>query len=274
MTASGPSQMGALMEPFAALEDPRVERARVHSLLAMVTSALCGVIGGAESWGEIAECGRAKADWFASFLDLPTGIPSHDTLGRVFAQLDAAQFEACFAEWMPAEWMPAVAAVLPVVPLDVQEGVALDGKTLRRSHDRRGTGKATRQLVSAWATANQLVLAQVAVDEQSTAITAFPRLLQQLARTGCLVTIDAMGCQTAIAEPVREQEADSVLALKENQEHLDEEVVASFTRARASGFAEFPADAWSHWRQVGQGHGRLEIRDHWGDRRIRPCWPL
>ncbi len=144
-----------------------------------------------------------------------------------------------------------------------QDAAALDGKTLRRSHDRRGTGKAALHLVSAWATANQLVLAQVAVDEQSNEITAFPRLLQQLARTGCLVTIDAMGCQTAIAAQGREQEADYVLALTENQEPLYEEVVASFTLARASGFAEFPADAWSHWRQVGKGHGRLEIRDHW-----------
>ncbi len=236
--------MGALLEHFAGLEDPRVERARAHGLLAIVTMALCAVICGAESWVEIAEFGRTKADWFAAFLDLPNGIPSHDTFGRVFAQLDAAQFEACFADWMQA-----VTAVLPT------QVIALDGKTLRRSHD-RGAGKAALHLVSAWATANQLVLAQVAVDDKSNEITAFPQVLRQLALTGCLVTIDAMGCQTAIAEQVLEQEADYVLALKEHQEDLYDAVVDSFTLARASGFAGFAPDRWSSARQVGKGHGR------------------
>jgi hypothetical protein len=131
--------MGGLVEHFAELEDPRVERAKRHSLLAVITIALCGVICGAESWVEIEQFGHAKADWFATFLDLPQGIPSHDTFGRVFARLDAKQFEACFAEWMQA-----VAAALPA------QVIALDGKTLRRSHDRTA-GKAALHLVSAWA---------------------------------------------------------------------------------------------------------------------------
>lgn len=257
-------QMGALLEHFAALEDPRVERARLHALLGIVTIALCGVICGAESWVEIAEFGRIKADWFATFLDLPHGIPAHDTFGRVFAHLDAAQFEACFAAWMQA-----VAEVLPLEPLEplpvapAGAGViALDGKTLRRSHD-RGAGKAALHLVSAWASANRLVLAQVAVDDKSNEITAFPQLLRQLDLKGCLVTIDAMGCQTTIAARIQEQEADYVLALKGNQPELYEAVADSFALAQRSGFAEHPADTWSTWRQVNKGHGRLEVREHW-----------
>jgi predicted transposase YbfD/YdcC len=245
------SQMRSLVEQFADLDDPRVERAQRHSLLAVVLIALCGVICGADSWVEIAQFGQAKADWFATFLDLPHGMPSHDTFGRVFARLDAQQFEACFAAWMRT-----VAAVLPA------QVMALDGKTVRRSHD-RGAGKPALHLVSAWASANRLVLAQVAVDDHSNEITALPVLLRQLAVTGCLVTIDAMGCQVELAEQILEQQGDYVLALKDNQPTLFEEVIDTFTLARASGFAEYASSVWDHARQVDKGHGRLEIREHW-----------
>lgn len=243
--------MPSLVEHFAALADPRVERAKRHSLLAVVTIALCGVICGAESWVEIEQFGHAKAGWFKTFLDLPHGIPSHDTFGRVFARLDARAFEACFAQWMQA-----VAGVLPA------QVIALDGKTVRRSHD-RGAGKAALHLVSAWASANRLVLAQVALDDKSNEITAFPQLLRQLALSGCIVTIDAMGCQCEIAAQIRAQGADFVLALKDNQATLCEEVQDSFTLARASRFAEFAPADHDHLRQVHKGHGRLEIREHW-----------
>lgn len=243
--------MQGLVEHFAALEDPRVERAKRHSLLAVVTIALCGVICGAESWGEIAQFGQAKADWFKTFLDLPQGIPSHDTFGRLFARLDARVFEVCFAEWMQA-----VAGVLPA------QVIAVDGKTVRRSHD-RGVGKGALHLGSAWATANRLVLAQVAVDDKSNEITAFPLLLRQLALSGCIVTLDAMGCQREVAAQIVAQGADYVLALKENQPTLLEEVQDSFTLARASGFAEFARADWDQLRQISKGHGRLEVREHW-----------
>lgn len=246
-----PSQVRSLVELFAGLEDPRVARAQRHSLLAMVTIALCGVICGAESWVEIAEFGQAKAAWFATFLDLPNGIPSHDTFGRVFARLDAQQFEACFAAWMQA-----VAGVLPA------QVIALDGKTVRRSHD-RANGKAALHLVSAWASANRLVLAQVAVDDHSNEITALPVLLRQLAVSGCVVTIDAMGCQVVLAEQILAQEGDYVLALKDNQPTLYEEVVDTFALARANGFADYAPGVWTTWRHVHKGHGRLEVRDHW-----------
>lgn len=239
------------MEHFAGLEDPRVARAQRHPLLSVVALALCGVICGAESWVEIEQFAQAKAEWFATFLDLPNGIPSHDTFGRVFAHLEAQQFEAGFAAWMRA-----VAAVLPT------QVIALDGKTLRGSHD-RGAGKAALHLVSAWATANRLVLAQVAVDSKSNEITALPLLLRQLAISGCLVTIDAMGCQRAIAAQIVEQGADYVLALKDNQQNLREEVANTFTLLRASRFTELAPTAWSQWRQVNHGHGRGERRAHW-----------
>jgi predicted transposase YbfD/YdcC len=250
MAARTKRGVGAVLEHFVDLDDPRVARAQRHSLLAIVTIALCGVICGADSWVEIAEFGRIKAEWFATFLDLPHGIPAHDTFGRVFALLDAAQFEACFAAWMQA--------VAEVLPLEV---IALDGKTLRGSHD-RGAGKAALHLVSAWASANRLVLAQLAVDDKSNEITAFPQVLRQLALSGCLVTIDALGCQRESAAQILEQEADYVLALKDHQPNLLEEVANSFTLLRASRFAELAPARWSHWRQVGKGHGRVEMREH------------
>jgi predicted transposase YbfD/YdcC len=205
------------------------------------------VICGAEGWVEIEEFGKAKQAWFTELLQLPNGIPSHDTFGRVFALMDPKQFEASFLHWVQG-----ISTAVPGV-------IAIDGKTLRRSHD-HAAGKKALHLVSAWAVENRLVLAQVATEEKSNEITAIPVLLRQLALAGCIVTIDAMGTQTKIAEQIIEQEGEYALALKDNQGDLYEEVQATFALAEQEAFANVQAE--SH-RCVEKGHGRLEIREYW-----------
>ena len=229
---------------FADLVDPRVARTRLHPLRSVVAIALCGVICGADSWGEVAAFGEARRAWLATWLELPGGIPCHDTFGRVFAALDPAAFEACFASWVGA-----------VAAATGGQVVAIDGKVLRGSHD-RGAGRGALDLVSAWASSNRLVLAQVAVAEGSNEIPAIPALLRLLALRGCIVTIDAIGCQTAIARAIRAQGADYVLALKENQGTLFTAVEAAFADLSAGTMAYRHA---AH-REVGKGHGRLEVR--------------
>ena len=177
---------------FANLTDPRLHRRRRHQLLDIIAIAICGVICGCKSWGEIAVYGRKKADWLQTFLELPGGLPSKDTFRRVFARIKPAAFQSCFRGWMQA-----LATTLGV------KQIAIDGKTVRRSHD-RGAGKSALHLVSAWATANHLTLGQVAVSDKSNEITAIPRLLELLDLSGAVVTIDAMGCQKDIARKVRE----------------------------------------------------------------------
>ncbi len=238
----------SLAEHFASLEDPRLDRTKLHPLLSIITIAICAVIAGADTWDEIAEFGQSKADWFKSFLALPHGIPSHDTFNRVFAALEPRQFRTCFVNWMQT-----IAGVLPA------QVIALDGKTVRRSHD-RSAGKKAIHMVSAWASANRLVLAQVKVEDKSNEITALPELLQQLAVAGCIVTIDAMGCQREIAKQIIRQEGDYVLALKENQGTLYQDVKDNFNQAKASGFEQMKYD---HAETVDKGHGRIEIRRHW-----------
>lgn len=233
---------------FGDLTDPRVERTRRHALLDIVTLALCGVICGAESWVEIEEFGKVKQGWFRQFLALPHGIPSHDTFGRVFAALDPEQFGQGFGVWMAA-----------IAEHTAGQVVALDGKTLRRSHD-RSNGKAALHLVSAWASSNRLVLAQVAIDDHSNEITALPVLLDLLTLDSCVVTIDAMGCQRAIAQHIRERGADYVLGLKGNQGRLHQEVIELFAQAQATGFAGVAHD---YHRSVDKGHGRIEVRQCW-----------
>jgi predicted transposase YbfD/YdcC len=237
-----------LYEHFATLEDPRVERTKHHQLLAIITIALCAVICGADTWVDREEFGKAKRAWFETFLELPNGIPSHDTFGRVFARLDPEQFQACFLSW--------VQAINTVVPA---QQIAIDGKTARRSHN-RAAGKAAIQMVSAWASETHLVLAQRHVDEHSNEQTALPRLLEQLDLAGCIVSIDAMGCLPKIAKQIKEQDGEYVLALKGNQGTLYQDVVDLFADALSTEGADLLHDCH---HTVDKGHGRLERRQYW-----------
>jgi predicted transposase YbfD/YdcC len=230
---------------FADLADPRVDRTKLHHLLDIIAIALLGVICGADSWTEIEAFGQAKEAWLRGFLALPHGIPSHDTFGRIFAALNPAQFERSFTRWVAALEERTDGRV-----------IALDGKTLRGSHD-RAAGRPPLHLVSAWASANRLVLAQVAVDSKSNEITALPVLLEALDVRQSVVTIDAMGCQTVLAAGIVRQGGDYVFALKGNQGDLHQGVHDAFALAAADGFAEIAHD----WVEtVEQGHGRIETR--------------
>ena len=234
---------------FAEIEDPRVERTRRHELLDIIVIAICAVICSADDWVDVESWGNAKLEWLRQQgLALPNGIPSHDTFGDVFGRLRPEQFETSFLRWVQA-----------VMGASGGKVVAIDGKTLRRSHDRR-LGKSAIHLVSAWASANHLLLGQVKVDEKSNEITAIPALLAMLTLGGAIVTIDAIGTQTEIARAIVDQGADYVLAVKENQGHLYEDVVATFQEAEARQFEHVPH---TYAKTTNKGHGRVEIRECW-----------
>lgn len=238
----------SISEHFAGLEDPRAKHLNDHKLIDIIIIAICAVICGAEGWTDVELFGNERQDWLRQFLELEHGTPSHDTFGRVFARLDPLQFEQGFLSW--------VAAVFTVTAGEV---VAIDGKTVRRSHD-RSNGQEAIHVVSAWATANHLVLGQRKVDEKSNEITAIPELLELLVLNGCIVTIDAMGCQTEIAEQIVGQGADYVLAVKENQPHLLEDITFFFDLSEQNDFAK--VDHTYH-RTANGGHGRVEVRECW-----------
>jgi len=233
----------SLVGHFAVLEDPRDDTTRRHLLIDMIVIAIAATLCSADGWVQIAQFGRAKEAWLRRFLELPHGIPSHDTFGRVFSLLQPAASAQCFRAW--------VASIRRVIPGEV---IAIDGKTLRRSHD-RAKGLAALHLVSAWASANRVVLGQVATEAKSNEITAIPALLELLTLTGCIVTIDAMGCQTKIAEQIIAQDGDYVLALKGNQETLATEVEEAFIDADARDFTGTETDVVE---TVERGHGRGE----------------
>lgn len=233
---------------FSKLEDPRAEHLVDHKLIDIIIIAICAVISGAETWTDIALFGQEREEWLRQFLELPNGTPSHDTLGRVFSLLDPEQFEQCFRRW--------VASVFEATEGEV---VAIDGKTIRRSHD-RSCGQEALHLVTAWATSNHLVLGQRKVDEKSNEITAIPELLEVLRLKGCIVTIDAMGTQTEIAERIIQQEANYVLPVKENQAHLLEDVELFFRLAEQNDFSKVDH---TYAEMVNKGHGRIEKRQCW-----------
>jgi predicted transposase YbfD/YdcC len=231
-----------VLDYFAPLKDPRIERTKRHQLLDIIVIALCGIICGAESWVEIVEFGKAKLAWLKQVLPLPNGIPSHDTFGRVFARLDPQAFQACFLQWVQA-----------MSDRTHGEIVAIDGKTLRRSFD-RARHQSPLHLVSAWACQNRLVLGQCKTDDHSNEITAIPHLLQLLDLTGCVVTVDALGTQKTIAQAITTAQADYVLALKGNHETAFEEVRT---------FLDDWAPTHPPVETVEKDHGRLEVRRYW-----------
>ena len=238
----------ALMAYFAKVPDPRIARSRLHSLSSILVMSLCAVVCGAESFVGVEQFALGKEEWLKTFLDLPNGVPSHDTIGRVLSALNPAALADAFRAWVAA-----------VATLTKGEVVAIDGKTLRRSFRVAGSS-AFVHMVSAWATANRIVLGQVKTEEKSNEITAIPRLLKLLEISGCLVTIDAMGCQKEIAKEIIDARADYLLAVKDNQPSLCEAITDVFEGARLDPAALATMDF--HQTQD-KGHGRIEVRRCW-----------
>jgi predicted transposase YbfD/YdcC len=232
-----------LLDHFAPLEDPRLDRTKHHPLPNLIFIAVCATLCGANDFVAMEKFGHAKRDWLERFLDLSGGIPSHDTFGRVFAALDQEQFLACFTSWVQS-----------VQQLTDGRLIAIDGKTARASLD-RAAGKSPLHVVSAWAAENHLVLGQVAVADESNEIPAIPVLLELLELHGAIVTLDAMGCQKEIAAKIRAGGGDYVLAVKGNQEHLHEDILAAFT-----DLDEHPRRKVSVSETQDKGHGREETR--------------
>ena len=242
------SPVGAIGKHFSKVSDPRIERTKRHKLLDIICIAICAVICGADNWVEVENFGQQKLVWLRTFLELPNGIPSHDTFGRVFALMNPEEFQKSFLEW-----------VQTVSRLTQGQVIAIDGKQLRGSHD-QSSGKRAIYMVSAWAEANHLVIGQQKVDDKSNEITAIPELLKKLEVSGCIVTIDAMGTQTKIARLIVEAEADYILAVKENQGKLYQDISALFDYDRRINFEQAP---YEYAKTVGKDHGRIEVRHCW-----------
>ncbi len=241
-----------ITEHFGTVTDPRKSNSR-HKLMDIIAIAICSVICGAEAWEHMEDFGEAKLDWLKDFLELPHGVPSPDTFARVFAALDPEEFRHSFTSWVQA-----------ISRLTKGQVIAIDGKTLRRSHDHEA-GKKAIHMVSAWACSNQIVLGQLKTEEKSNEITAIPKLLQTLAIEGCIVTIDAMGCQKDIARSIKDGGADYVLALKGNQGGFHDDAVYFFKDHLDNHTFK---DVDYHETTDG-GHGRVEVRRHWVSDRVQ-----
>jgi len=237
--------LGPLIFYFSDVEDPRSDNKR-HLLLDIIVIAICGAICGADTWTDVELFGQAKERWFRTFLELPHGIPSHDTFSRVFALIDAEQFQASFRNWIAA-----------VEERTKGEIIALDGKQLRRSHD-RAEGQKAIYMVSAWASENSMVLGQRKVDDRSNEITAVPQLLEMLEVAGCIVTTDAMHCQVETAKKVIENDADYVFVVKDNQPRLLEAIQGLFDDPDEMRWVDTDYD-----RTTDGNHGRIETRQCW-----------
>ncbi len=230
---------------FGELKDPRIERSKLDKLIDIVTITICAVISGADSWVDIELYGKTKCKWLKKFLELANGIPSHDTFARVFARLDPQQLQQCFLRWIKS-----------ISQQFSGEVIAIDGKTLRHSYD-SSHDKPAIHMVSAWVSANRLILGQVKVDSKSNEITAIPKLLKVLCLKGCIVTLDAMGCQREVVTQIATQEADYVITLKKNQASLYERVEATFKQALKK---DWTGGSHTDYKVKEQEHGREETR--------------
>lgn len=256
-----------LIECFEGLPDPRLDRTRRHKLVDILTIGLCSLLTGGENFTDMEFYGRLKQDWLRTFLELPNGIPSHDTINRVFCAIDPHAFLDCFVQWVQG-----------ICPTLHDETVAIDGKALRHALNE---GDSIPYIVSAWASDAGLVLGQVKVNEKSNEITAVPELLDALYLKGCIVTLDAMGCQKEIAAHIIEKQADYVLALKGNHATVHEEVTAFFTDAVlpcAIQCADTAVqDKMDFFQTSEKAHGRMETRRYWHSADIdwfedKPLW--
>jgi predicted transposase YbfD/YdcC len=239
------SQVGALKKYFTALKDPRVRHRSKHRLIDIIAIALCGVIANCDGWTDIVDFAQSRSAWFKRFLKLPNGIPAHDTFERVFANIDPAVFNRCCIAWLRD-----VSALVGLGHL------AIDGKTLRGS---ASSQLGPLHLVSAWATEAKLSLGEVAVEGKSNEIKAIPELLKLLDLNGALVTIDAIGCQKAIAQQIVDKGGDYLLTVKGNQEHLLEDIQATVTKALDD---ELPNHQVATVTTTAEGHGRIEQRTY------------
>jgi predicted transposase YbfD/YdcC len=236
----------SIIEHFSILPDPRVHvKKNEHKLIDIIVIAVCAVISGADNWTEIEEYGNAKKDWFATFLELPNGIPSHDTFNRVFSLINPDEFQRCFLGWIQA-----------AANITKGQVIALDGKTLRRSYDKK-SNKAAIHMVSAWASKSRLVLGQVKTEEKSNEITAIPELLDLLEIEGCIVTIDAMGCQKKITQKIVDRGGDYAIAVKGSQPGLFQAIDNLFGNATIE---ELESSRFDFYRSENTDHGRHEVR--------------
>ena len=237
-----------LVEYFSTIDDPRIDRNKYHALTDILVLTVCAVVSGADGWEAIEQFGKEKLDWLRQYVPLENGVPSHDCIAYVLSRLSPKKFRECFMDWTRA-----------VTEQTGGEVIAIDGKTARGSRDRKNQ-RNPLHMVSAWACHNRLVLGQEATEEKSNEITAIPKLLALLELKGCIVTLDAMGCQTAIAQQILEQKGDYVFGLKGNQGTLHEAVEDFFSCAERQQFAAVVHD---HLEEVDKDHGRFEIRRYW-----------
>lgn len=230
--------------------DPRHPYNQKHNFIDVIVIVVTAILAGMETWDEMADWARAKEEWFRTFLELPNGIPSHDTLNRVFQMIDPKKFHDAFFKWVDG------------VVETIQGVVAFDGKTMRRSREEK-SGQRPAHIVSAWAAEASLVLGQVKVDEKSNEITAIPELIDMLCLKGCIVTIDAMGTQHEIAKAITEKEADYILQVKGNQKELQSDIQIRFERDIFTTSKKELLKQERYYKDLNNEHGRLEIREYY-----------